>query len=350
MAPIVKRDYTAAMTRKTLTFLNVLLDRPQNFILENKKIIAELITEISYGMVRDDEEGGHDFVQMHLDVAKITATTAEGYWVDYFPWMKHIPPWVPFAQWKRDAMKWKKQYNLTRDYMFEVVKKQLLNTRGEEIPPSFVRNTLREVYSQQDSKSEEELQNDEMAIKQSSFTLFREIQAKAWSEIDEVIGSKRFPSIEDKGFERMPYLEATIMECMRWNPPVSSILAHLPIRDDIFRGYFIPKGTAVVGNAWQVSRDPRLYHEPTVFNPERFLKRNENDGSLALDTSVLSPWEFVFGFGRRICPGRDLGFQAAWITAVFVLWAFEIRAKDGMSMEDGYKATDEERFDHASLS
>lgn len=37
MAPIVKRDYSAAMTRKTLTFLNVLLDRPQDFLLENKK-------------------------------------------------------------------------------------------------------------------------------------------------------------------------------------------------------------------------------------------------------------------------------------------------------------------------
>ncbi|KAG8916570.1 hypothetical protein FRC00_014676, partial [Tulasnella sp. 408] len=80
-------------------------------------------------------------------------------------------------------------------------------------------------------------------------TLHPAIQAKARSEIDGMIGSKRFPSIEDKGFEKMPYLEATLMECMRWNPPVSSVLPHLPIRDDIFQGYFIPKGTAVVGNA-----------------------------------------------------------------------------------------------------
>ncbi|KIO29636.1 hypothetical protein M407DRAFT_21224 [Tulasnella calospora MUT 4182] len=371
MAPIVKRDYSAAMIRKTLAFLNALVDRPQDFLMENKKMTAELVTEISYGMIEDDEDGGHDFVKMHLDIAKISATTAEGYWVDYLPWMKHIPPWTPLAQWKRDAIKWRKQYDFARDYMFDAVKKQLLNTRGEGMPASLVRNTLQEVYSQQDSKSGEELQNDETAIKQTSFSLFRagaettesvirtfllamtlhpEAQARVRSEIDAVIGPNRFPSVDDKGPEKMPYLEATLLESMRWNPPVSSILPHLPIRDDIFRGYFIPKGTAVVGNAWQVSRDPQLYHQPSVFNPERFLKRNENDGSLTLDTSVLSPWEFVFGFGRRICPGRDLGFQAAWITAAFVLWAFEMRAKDGMSMEDGYMATDEERFNFAAIS
>lgn len=122
-----------------------------------RRITAELITEISYGMVRDDEEGGHDFVQMHLDIAKITAATAEGYWVDYLPWstsprwgkglcspcgswntqaspvtllVKHIPPWAPFAQWKKDAIKWKKQYNLTRDYMFDAVKKQLVRSNS----------------------------------------------------------------------------------------------------------------------------------------------------------------------------------------------------------------------------
>ncbi|KAG8901689.1 hypothetical protein FRC01_009771, partial [Tulasnella sp. 417] len=246
-----------------------------------------------------------------------------------------------------------------------------LNTRGQGMPSSFVRNMLQDVYSQQDSKSESELQSDEEAIKQSSFTFFRagaetteslirtfllamtlhpEIQARVRSEIDSVIGPNRFPSVDDRGMDKMPYLEVALMESLRWHPPVSSILPHLPVRDDTFQGYFIPKGTAVIGNAWQVARDPRLYHEATIFNPERFLKRNEDDGSLALDPSILSPWEFVFGFGRRICPGRDLGFQTAWITAAFVLWGFEIRTKEGMSMEDGYKVTDDERFNLASIS
>ncbi|KAG8956070.1 hypothetical protein FRC00_005139, partial [Tulasnella sp. 408] len=371
ITPRTPRDYAPPMVRKVLAFLTVLLDRPQDFLLQSRRMTAELITEIAYGMTRDDEDGGHDFVQMHIDTGKITVTTGEGYWVNHFPWMKHIPPWFPFAQWKRDAIKWRNEYNFAKDYMFGAVKKQWLNTRGEDMPKSFVRNLLQEVYSPQDPKSEEELLNDERVIKDTSFSLFRagaattesvirtfllamtlhpRIQAKVRSEIDTVIGANRFPSIDDKGVEKMPYLEATLLECMRWHTPVPSLIPHLPIRDDFFRGYFIPKGTAVVGNAWQVSRDTRYYHEPTVFNPERFLQRNENDGSFTWDTSVLNPLEYVFGFGRRICPGRDLAFQNAWITAVFVLWAFEIKSKDGMSVEDGYKAIPEEMFNFAFVS
>ncbi|KAG9048623.1 hypothetical protein FS837_012398 [Tulasnella sp. UAMH 9824] len=371
MAPIVKRDYSGAMLRKIREFLAVLLDRPQDFLLESKKMTAEVITEIAYGMIGDDEDGGHDFVKMHLNVAKITSTTTEGYWVDYFPWMKHIPPWFPFAQWKRDGLEWRKQYNFARDHMFGLVKNQLRNTRGEGMPTSFVRNMLQEVYSQQSSKSEEELLSDERTIKDTSFSFFRAgaettesvirtfflamtlhpgIQARVRSEIDAVIGPNRFPSIDDKGVGKMPYLEATLMECMRWHVPVPSIIPHSPISDDTFQGYFIPKGTVVIGNVWQVSRDPRFYHDPTVFNPERFLKRNENDGSFTWDASVLSPLEYVFGFGRRICPGRDLAVQNAWITAVSVLWAFEIRSKDGMSVDDGYKAIPEKLFNFAFIS
>lgn len=131
---------------------------------------AELITEIAYGMIGDDEDGGHDFVQMHLDTNMITVTTGEGYWVNHFPWskfilspcrklvplrscytlrgslrtegspatrlVKHIPPWFPFAQWKRDAIKWRDQYNFAKDYMFGAVKKQWVRTNHDILKPS----------------------------------------------------------------------------------------------------------------------------------------------------------------------------------------------------------------------
>lgn len=37
MAPVVKKDYSPVMTRKTLMFLKTLLDRPDDFLIENKK-------------------------------------------------------------------------------------------------------------------------------------------------------------------------------------------------------------------------------------------------------------------------------------------------------------------------
>jgi hypothetical protein len=45
-----------------------------------------------------------------------------------------------------------------------------------------------------------------------------------------------------------------------------------------------------------MSRDPRRYKDPHTFNPERFLGANP-------EPDVR---EYVFGFGRRICPGDSL--------------------------------------------
>ncbi|KAG8972280.1 hypothetical protein FRC05_010223 [Tulasnella sp. 425] len=127
MAPVVKKDYSPVMTRKTLMFLKTLLDRPDDFLIENKKMMAEMITEITYGAIGDDEDGGHDYVEMQMKMGRITAEAVQGSWVDFFPWMRCIPSWFPFAQWKRDALRWNKEYNFTRDYVFNSVKRRLVS-------------------------------------------------------------------------------------------------------------------------------------------------------------------------------------------------------------------------------
>ena len=48
-----------------------------------------------------------------------------------------------------------------------------------------------------------------------------------------------------------------------------------------------------------MSRDKVRYHDAEKFMPERFLKP---EGALTDD----DPSDFVFGFGRRKCPGGPL--------------------------------------------
>jgi hypothetical protein len=49
--------------------------------------------------------------------------------------------------------------------------------------------------------------------------------------------------------------------------------------------------------------DPAVYPEPESFKPERFLRTN-SDGSLSVDPDVPDPRNALFGYGRRVCPGK----------------------------------------------
>ena len=78
--------------------------------------------------------------------------------------------------------------------------------------------------------------------------LFPEAQRRAQKELDNVVGSNRLPDYEDR--ENLPYINALCKEVLRWHPIVPLGVAHRLTQDDFFKGYFIPAGTIIVGNAW----------------------------------------------------------------------------------------------------
>lgn len=67
-----------------------------------------------------------------------------------------------------------------------------------------------------------------------------DIQRRAKKEIDAVVGSERLVTLDDRPF--LPYIEALYREVMRWRPAVPLSVAHGSTVDDIYKGYFIPKG------------------------------------------------------------------------------------------------------------
>jgi cytochrome P450 len=70
-----------------------------------------------------------------------------------------------------------------------------------------------------------------------------------------------------------------------------------------------------------MTRDPQIYPDPEQFLPERYLYKSHGGihGIPARD-----PAEFVFGFGRRACPGRPLAMESLWIFAASILAAFDV--------------------------
>lgn len=74
-----------------------------------------------------------------------------------------------------------------------------------------------------------------------------------------------------------------------------------------------------------ILHDANIYPEPEKFNPDRFMT---DDGHL--DPNVPDPAGIAaFGFGRRVCPGRDFIMQSIWLSVAWMLATFEIgKAKD----------------------
>jgi hypothetical protein len=73
---------------------------------------------------------------------------------------------------------------------------------------------------------------------------FPDVQKKAQSEIDRVIGSDRLPNYDDQ--LSLPYVTAVLREVVRWKPLVPLGLPHASKNDDIYQGYYIPKGKPLI--------------------------------------------------------------------------------------------------------
>ena len=65
-----------------------------------------------------------------------------------------------------------------------------------------------------------------------------------------------------------------------------------------------------------------MYPEPDSFKPERFINPN---GSFREDPVVAS----IFGFGKRICPGRHLADATLFIVVASLLSVFSIEKGKG---------------------
>lgn len=78
--------------------------------------------------------------------------------------------------------------------------------------------------------------------------LYPDVQRRAQAEIDNVIGNSRLPSFEDR--DTLAYVNALVLECLRWNPAVPLGQPHMSSRDNVYNGMMIPKNSTMVVNAW----------------------------------------------------------------------------------------------------
>ncbi|KAF8999431.1 cytochrome P450 [Cyathus striatus] len=330
--PATRHDhYQPTIKRFVRTLQSGLLESPENFYEHLQHMTGGFALALGYGIkIKPFNDPYVSFSRETLGKAAEAGVPGR-YLVDIVPLLKHVPEWMPGAGFKRQAKIWYKEAQEFRNRPFRDGERELAAGTGT---PSFLSMCMDDLHESKDKESELDAIKDAASMFYSGgsdtslaaiytfallMTRFPEIQRKARQEIDSVIGHHQAPSFEDK--DNLPYLTAVLMEVLRYHPPVPIGVPHFLEEDDEYRGYYMPKGSMVVGNCWAMVRNEADYPNANTFNPERFLK----DGKL--DASVRDPRTIVFGFGRRICPGLHIAWSIFWYTSVSLLSMFEIVKK-----------------------
>jgi cytochrome P450 len=150
---------------------------------------------------------------------------------------------------------------------------------------------------------------------------FPEVQRRAQAEIDAVVGRDHLPTFADT--PRLPYVRAIIREVLRWNPSIPLGAPHVAAEEDWYEGMYIPKGTICISNLWHCNRDRDVFGEDAdEFRPERHL--DDNGELLPGPFETNHAGHVAFGFGRRICVGKDLANESLFINTVRILWAAKL--------------------------
>ncbi|KDQ59104.1 hypothetical protein JAAARDRAFT_33832 [Jaapia argillacea MUCL 33604] len=325
------RKYQPIQTRESRLLLQRLLGAPQDFYSIIRLTFTATILDVMYGIrVKDQDD---DYVKTAEDfMDSLIETGVPGaFLVDILPILKYVPAWFPGAGFQKKAEHWREVGKRFLNTGFNEVKDAML--KGKYVAPSVVSTQLENLPEGPEARDIEEVIKNTSALGYAAgadttvsameqfflaMILYPSVQKKAQEELDRVVGRLRLPDFEDR--ENLPYINALVKETMRWQPITPLAVVHSPIADDVYNGYFIPKGSFVFGNSWSILQDPVAYPDPQEFKPERFMK----DGQLNPD--VQDPDTAAFGFGRRICPGRYFSDSTLYIFICSVLSAFNITA------------------------
>ncbi|KAG5990599.1 hypothetical protein E4U54_004071, partial [Claviceps lovelessii] len=338
---LLVKQYSSIQDVESRRFLLRVMNEPARTIDHIKTEASAIILKIVYGYSIQPHQADPlvKVIDHGMDIFSKTVLPF-GWAVDIIPQLRLLPSWFPGLSFHKVERQWKK---VTRDmidipYMF--VEQQM--SRGT-FKPSYVSHYLENNAGKPGSQRPLN-QEDEMAIKNSAAVLFGggadttvssvssailalilypDVLRRAQKEIDDVVGSDRLPDFHDR--DHLPYINALIKEAYRWKPVVPIATTHVTEEEMILSGYRIPKGAYILPSVWWFMHDPATYPNPSEFDPSRFMEpRNEPD-----------PEDHVFGYGRRICPGRHLADDTLYLTISRLIAAFNLTRKQRKQRKKG---------------
>ncbi|KAG2038735.1 cytochrome P450 [Suillus americanus] len=288
-----------------------LIDDPQHYHSHFATFSASVVMSVAYGFQtgpRDDPLV--QIVENAVAIGFKLMTPEKAILLKLFPFLLRLPDWFWGSALKRDAEVSTHRMTEMTNRPFQYAQEHMADNLSLSQVSMVSDNLQRMEKLDQASKP-----IFETALKKAAVTaiigsyetttstlvtftlamvLYPDVQRRAQAEIESVVGGDRLPTFEDRA--SLPYVESVLRETLRWHPVGPIGIAHATSSDDIFNGYFIPKGATVVSNIWAISQDEKRY---------------------------------VFGFGRRACPGRYAADASVWSAIVTMLATVEFSsAKD----------------------
>ncbi|OSD07374.1 cytochrome P450 [Trametes coccinea BRFM310] len=353
--PTIVPKYRSIEVVHTRVFLQRLLESPSKLKAHIRYNFATTMLQVIYDIKVQDERD--DYAVMVEDCVRIISQAAPGqFLVETLPFLRHVPAWVPGAGFQKAFAAARAAYRELQRRPFAEAKRSFVrDSRDPDMQSSIAGSLLaRSGYvpgADIDPEEQKIMENictitiiggsdTTFSMMQGVFkalSLYPDVQKIAQAELDAVVGPDRLPEHEDR--DNLVYINALMKEILRWHLPIPIGIPHKTMEDDDFRGYFLPAETIIIVNVWygDILHDPVEYPQPDEFRPERFIR----DGQLNPD--IRDPTQYLFGFGRRICPGRHFAEDALFLTIASVLHVFNIGLPvdgDGRSYRIEYQQSD----------
>ncbi|KAG8706260.1 hypothetical protein FRC09_002500 [Ceratobasidium sp. 395] len=346
--PAAARSYSELHTATSAFFLRDIVDRlnalsnGNHLVIEpNHSVpmaasiqdaIGRFIMRMTYGHVVVENDPLLAMVRNQAEF--LLVGFSRHYWVNDLPILRHLPKWFPGAGFVRDAEYRRNQRTSNANEPFAAVLKDV--SQGTVERPSYSSRLLEQKGGANASEEDIELvkwtaqpmfaagSTTTVALIHSflfNMSIRPHIAAKVQAEIDAQVGRDRLPTLNDR--ESMPYTDAVLQEVIRCYPIFAFGLEHCASEDLQVRGYTIKKGTTIEANIRALMYEPSTYPDPHTFNPDRFLKQNPD----------TDPRRFLFGFGRRVCPGQHVANNGAFTMCAAFMSVFNIVAGEDTMRE-----------------
>ncbi|KAJ8468167.1 hypothetical protein ONZ51_g9809 [Trametes cubensis] len=322
--PSVVDQWHTSQNLEARRLLRNLLEKPADVEDVAKLAITRSLLSTAYGLPAKD--AGKRFVQL-LNEIEDGLTEAYSPKVLALPWLRRLPAWCPGGYWQRQLVSWMHLARKALELPFEAAQDAMDRGNAKLAMLSKLSDTLDENESEftttltKNVTATTFLAGTDTTVGTllgflCAILLYPEVQKRAQEELDVVVGPDRLPQFTDRA--SLPYINAVVKEALRWHNITPFGVPHSCTAEDEYRGRTIPKGATVMVNVWGILHDPEHYPNPETFEPDRFLK----DGKLNED--VLDPATVMFGYGRRICPGRHFAENSLFINIACLLHVFDI--------------------------